>query len=660
MPSVTVVMPAFNAERYLARAVDSVLRQTFADLELLVVNDGSTDGTAPLAKRYADADARVTVLDQANAGPGPARNLAFAAAQGRLFAFLDSDDEWDDTFLEEMVAAIDARPDIDVLVGNARRRGGPRNGEPCRPLRGTGAPITLSEILADECALFIMAVFRREAVDAVGGFDPALFTNEEYDLWIRAALAGFTFSRFSKPLGWYTCREDSLSASDSRMLHGILHVFAKVRPRFAPGSAERAIVDRQIARFESEARSVDTKLSISRGDVAPIARQAARWIDDRLRRWSGRRQVLIYARNAMHLGVLDPITQALERDARVTVSYLAEAPRKQAHIDRATGRRHRWISGARARLSRIDLLITADPWSPPALYRARRRMNVFHGVAGKYDLDNPRHLPIAFDQWDRVAFVNADRMQRYLDAGILKPGAATLVGYPKLDALVNGRIDAAAIHRRLGLEMHRPTALYAPTWSPASSLNIAGETIIASLADAGFNVIVKPHDLSFDPDPRYSGGIDWQKRLRAVERAGRIVVTHDADSSPLMAASDVLVTDHSSVGFEFCLLDRPMVVVDAPDLPRVARINPERIALLRSAASVVSDPQQTGPAAAHELEHPQRRRAARDAISRLLFYEPGTATPRAVAAVYDLLDLSPQPAAEPTTVPRRPVEASLL
>ena len=100
--------------------------------------------------------------------------------------------------------------------------------------------------------------------------------------------------------------------------------------------------------------------------------------------------------------------------------------------------------------------------------------------------------------------------------------------------------------------------------------------------DAGLNVIIKPHDLSFDPDPKYSGGIDWRRRLRAIERAGRVVVA----SRPRLdaaAARDAmsLVTDHSSIAFEFCLLDRPIVVVDAPDLPRVARINPERIALLR-------------------------------------------------------------------------------
>ena len=132
------------------------------------------------------------VLEQANAGPGPARNAGFRAATGHLFAFLDSDDEWDEAFLAEQVAILDARPDIDVVVGNARNRGGPRDGQPSRPVRGEGRVIALAEILADETSLFIMAVFRREVVDTIGGFDPALLTNEEYEMWIRAALAGFT------------------------------------------------------------------------------------------------------------------------------------------------------------------------------------------------------------------------------------------------------------------------------------------------------------------------------------------------------------------------------------------------------------------------------------------------------------------------------------
>ena len=253
MPAVSVIMPAYNAERYLATAVESVLRQTWRDLELLIVDDGSTDGTAELAQRFAARDDRVRVLQQDNAGPGPARNTAFRAADGRFFAFLDSDDEWDAAFLSEHLAVLRARPDVDVVVGNALNRGGPRDGRPCRPLRGDGVPITLAEILADETTLFIMCVFRREAAEAVGGFDAAFLTNEEYEMWIRAALAGFTFTRHTRPLGGYRCgRVDSLSANEMRMLAGILLVLARTRPALAEQSPERAILDGQVERFERE------------------------------------------------------------------------------------------------------------------------------------------------------------------------------------------------------------------------------------------------------------------------------------------------------------------------------------------------------------------------------------------------------------------------
>src|SRR5206468_157716 len=199
MPAVSVIMPAYDAAPYLRTAVDSVLRQTFVDLELLIVDDGSSDRTLEVAHGCAARDSRVRVLRQPHAGPGPARNFGFREAAGRLFAFLDSDDEWDATFLAEHVAVLAARPDVDVVFGNARNRGGPRDGQPSRPLRCEGLPITLAEILADETSLFIMTVFRREVVEAIGGFDPAMFTNEEYEMWIRAALAGFTFTRHTQP-----------------------------------------------------------------------------------------------------------------------------------------------------------------------------------------------------------------------------------------------------------------------------------------------------------------------------------------------------------------------------------------------------------------------------------------------------------------------------
>jgi hypothetical protein len=386
-----------------------------------------------------------------------------------------------------------------------------------------------------------------------------------------------------------------------------------------------------------------------------VARRAVDAFDSTVER-AGRRRVLLHVRTAMHAAVLDPIALALERDPRVDIRYTAERLGDERQIAAACGRALRWTPRWRARWMRVDMFITADPWSPPTLYRCRRRVNFFHGVAGKYDLDNPGHLEAGFERYDRVAFVNVDRMRRYLDRGIVTSEAAVLVGFPKIDALVNGRYDATAIRVRLGLEVHRPTAIYAPTWSPASSLNLAGEAIVASLVGEGWNVILKPHARSLDPDQKYSGGIDWRQRLRAIEVPGRVALCEDGDASPLLAAADLMITDHSSIGFEFCLLDRPVIVFDTPDLARVARINPERIAELRRAARVVSDASLVGQAANEELAHPQRRHAERLAAAEPLFFEPGTATERALAMLYSLLDLAPY---DVCAMNAKPVGASL-
>src|SRR3954469_18672650 len=257
--------------------------------------------------------------------------------------------------------------------------------------------------------------------------------------------------------------------------------------------------------------------------IRRAAAQLIRRLDTRIRTWTGRRHVLVYVRTWMHAGVLEPIARGLERDPRLDVRYLSERAVKRGEIEQAVGRPLSWVSAKQVAWARIDLLMTADPWTAPTMHRSFKRVNFFHGVAGKYNLDDPSHLPIGFEEYDRVGFVNADRMGRYLEKGIVRPEAAVLVGFPKIDGLLNGRYDSPAIRERLGLEMHRPTAIYAPTWSPASSLHVAGDAIVANLVASGFNVIVKLHDRSLDPtDHKYSGGIDWRARFRSMHQPGRI------------------------------------------------------------------------------------------------------------------------------------------
>jgi glycosyltransferase involved in cell wall biosynthesis len=261
-------MPAYNAAAYIEAAIASVRRQTVTDFELIVIDDGSSDRTAEVVGRIAAADPRVRLMTKENGGPGPARNAGFHAARAPLLAFLDSDDEWAPAFLERQLAILQSRPDVDVVFGNAWARGGVGDGQPVRPLTGGGRLLKLADLLADDNLHFIMVVFRRSVIDRVGGFDPAFLTNEEYELWLRAGLAGFTFIRNAEPLGWYTRRPGSLSASDTRMLRGVLRVLASFRPALPSDSRERAILERQVRNYEESLAAAEARDSLARGDRA--------------------------------------------------------------------------------------------------------------------------------------------------------------------------------------------------------------------------------------------------------------------------------------------------------------------------------------------------------------------------------------------------------
>ena len=359
-------------------------------------------------------------------------------------------------------------------------------------------------------------------------------------------------------------------------------------------------------------------------------------LDHVIGRLSARRDVLIEMRTPVYHAVLGPIAEALAGEADVHVWYTSESP----HRVKDLVPEGRFLTHQEAEWRRFDLYLNGDPWAAARLRRCAHRINFFHGVAGKYDLDQPAGLPLGFEYYDHVAFINRDRMLRYLAADIVTPKQAVLVGYPKLDALVSGAYDGTAVRASLGLRPGHQTALYAPTYSEASSLHLAGEAIVTALVDAGLNVIVKLHDRSLDADPRYHGGIDWRARFAALEQQlepGRVRFVETSDASPLLSAADCMVTDHSSIGFEYLVLDRPLLVFDAPDLPRAARINTEKIVLLRSAATVVATPAELAAGAVYALAHPAHLSAARRHVARGLFFDPGHATQRAVRLIRGLL-----------------------
>lgn len=365
---------------------------------------------------------------------------------------------------------------------------------------------------------------------------------------------------------------------------------------------------------------------------------ALRQVDHALGRAFSPLRVLVESRTPMNLAVLAPIWKRLLDDPRVDVRFTGPDRSDLSAAFAHDGLSRRRISRARASLARWDLYLNADPWDPVPLRRCRRRLNFFHGVAGKYNLECPVGLPMSLAQYDRVAFPNTGRMQRYVAAGLVRAERAALVGFPKLDALVNDPVLPQAKAAALGLDAQVPTVIYAPTFSPQSSLLPYGEGIVRRLLARNLNVIVKLHDRSLDPDPAYSGGIDWRARFAVFGGTTRFLFASSGDSTDYLLAADVMVTDHSTVGFEFCALDRPLVVVDMPALLEAARVDPGKARLLRDAADVVNGLPDLDRAVDDALGDPGARRAERRAAVEDVFYDPGRATARALALCYELLE----------------------
>ena len=368
---------------------------------------------------------------------------------------------------------------------------------------------------------------------------------------------------------------------------------------------------------------------------------------DRSRSGNGVRQILVDSRTAVNYEMVAPVVRLMAADDRVRFSFTAsEDPRQLERIYRDAPLAARRIGPGRAALSGWDAYLASDFMWATLPRGAGARIQMFHGVGGKYGFDAPTG---SMRQWHRLFFVNERRMNNFIQAGAIDPGspAACLVGMPKVDCLVDGSMRRDPLLEEFGLDPARPTVLYAPTWSPASSLNHLGVALVERLVQLPINVIVKLHDRSRDLRERYSGGVDWMARLAPILDRPNALLATNANITPCLVAADVMVTDHSSCGFEYLLLDRPLVRIDMPDLITLANVHPDYVDLLASAAHNVSGSDGANAVVAaisRALSHPGELSASRRAVAADLFYRPGTASARCAAALYDVLGLAAHPA----------------
>jgi CDP-glycerol glycerophosphotransferase (TagB/SpsB family) len=377
----------------------------------------------------------------------------------------------------------------------------------------------------------------------------------------------------------------------------------------------------------------------------------ARW--HRLRRPQAR-NVVFDARTAMDYGMMAPVHRRLLADARVG-SWLmsSERPDRVGEIFRDAPRQAPVLSPREAMLKRFDAYVAADfAWA--TLPRGTCRIQMFHGVAGKFSREYDRP-GTSMRHWDRLFFINGRRLRNYIASGAIDSASSAirLVGMPKSDCLVDGSLNRDAVLEANGMDPAGMTVLYAPTWTRFSSLNAMGEDVVRGLVDAGYKVVVKLHEKSLDRAFVNSGGVDWVGRLLPILSRGSGHLIRSADASPWLVAAAVLITDHSSIGFEYLLLDRPLIRIAMPELIRGTDIAKEYVDLITAASTTVETPDGVVAAVERAASHPAQLSDTRRAVAAELFHDAGKATDRAIHELYAVMELDVPACVQPVAPVRQ-------
>lgn len=255
MPKVDIIIPAYNAAKYLAAALASVEAQTFEDWRILLIDDGSTDNTAEVAAPFmARLGQRFTYIRQENQGLPAARNTAIRNSSAEYMALLDSDDIWLPCRLAESLSYLESHPRVGVshssvaFVDETGKILQTFN-TPQKHGEGMIAPYIYMRKVQLPCPT---VTFRRRCIDTVGLFDETMRATEDRDLWFRIALH-FEVGFIPKVLAHYRTSAASMSADPHRMLQAQLRFIGKHYGAPGCGILARRVALSQCYRQHAEA-----------------------------------------------------------------------------------------------------------------------------------------------------------------------------------------------------------------------------------------------------------------------------------------------------------------------------------------------------------------------------------------------------------------------
>lgn len=294
LPPLSVVIPVYNGENFLAQTVQSVLAQSYPPAEIIVVNDGSTDGTKSVAAAFG---VKIRLEDRPNAGVSASRNFGISSANTEWVALMDHDDLWQPNHLANLARAISRNPTADVCYSGGRELTlDPASG--LFQLADEPMPFPtiadLSSALQERCAFIPSATaLRRSTLLAVGGFNSQYVNLQDWELWLRLLHHGARFIHTPEPTLLYRVHSASRTHNALRTLkHSREVVEQHVLPYLSPFA--RATRGRQIiSRLESEA-AILLRQNGSPGALRMLLRSIARHPFHEARRYKIAAHILLH------------------------------------------------------------------------------------------------------------------------------------------------------------------------------------------------------------------------------------------------------------------------------------------------------------------------------------------------------------------------------
>lgn len=255
MPIFSVIIPAYNSEKFIGETIESVLAQTFTDFELIIVNDGSKDKTGDIIAKFKKNDSRVKILTTLNSGiPAIAANVGINTAKGKYIAFLDHDDLWKKNKLETCYGLFLSNPEIGFIANDVEIFS-----ESTQLTAKSGAPVEINKLSTENILsgnyfnTFSMLAVKRDVFDKIGFLDTNLLVFADYEMIIRMTSCNIPHIFLSEPLVTYRVHPNNTSAinkSGNRRVEDLKYIINKHKTIFSEHKKSLSVIFHAIARLQ--------------------------------------------------------------------------------------------------------------------------------------------------------------------------------------------------------------------------------------------------------------------------------------------------------------------------------------------------------------------------------------------------------------------------